>query len=124
MHLADIRRALDHQRIPVLLHHGLHNRAHVIDMTVGLNSTVAPAWAASTVVATGAKRTNGANIYNATVGGTTAASGGPTGTGASIADNTVTWAWYCVANAEVQMDNIDLAITQVVNINSVVITHG
>lgn len=96
----------------------------ITDMTVGLNSTVAPAWAASTVVPTGAKRTNGANIYNATVGGTTAASGGPTGTGASIADNTVTWAWYCLANAEVQMDNIDLAITQVVNINSVVITHG
>ena len=96
----------------------------IIDMTVGLNSAVAPAWAVSTVVATGAKRANGANIYNATVGGTTAASGGPTGTGGSIVDNTVTWAWYCIANAEVQLDSIDLAITQTVTINSVAFTHG
>jgi hypothetical protein len=34
---------------------------------------------------------NGGNVYTCTVAGTSAASGGPTGTGASIADNTVTW---------------------------------
>jgi hypothetical protein len=49
------------------------------------------AWVASTAYATGAMVYNGANYYIATTGGVSASSGGPTGTAASITDNTVTW---------------------------------
>lgn len=51
----------------------------------------ATAWAASTAYAAAARRTNGGNIYEVTVAGTSAASGGPTGTGTTIVDGTVTW---------------------------------
>jgi hypothetical protein len=36
---------------------------------------------------------NGANIYKCVVGGHSAASGGPTGIGSGIVDNTATWDW-------------------------------
>lgn len=50
-----------------------------------------PAWAATTVYAVGARRKNGGNVYQAVLGGTSAASGGPSGTRDDIVDNTVTW---------------------------------
>jgi hypothetical protein len=37
--------------------------------------------------------TNGGNVYVLTAGGTSAGSGGPTGTGGSITDNGCTWAY-------------------------------
>lgn len=49
------------------------------------------AWAASTAYAVGAKVTNGGKAYQATVAGTSAASGGPTGIASAITDGTVTW---------------------------------
>lgn len=49
------------------------------------------AWAASTAYALGARVTLGGNVYQCTIAGTSAASGGPTGTGTAIADGTVTW---------------------------------
>ena len=49
------------------------------------------AWASGTVYAAGARRTNGGNVYQCTTGGTSAGSGGPTGTGSAIADNTAVW---------------------------------
>lgn len=55
-----------------------------------------PAWAASTAYAVGAKVTNGSNIYTCTVAGTSAASGGPTGTSPGP-DNTVTWSYTSAA---------------------------
>lgn len=59
--------------------------------TVIADYTVGSAWVASNVTAVGQYCTNGGNTYQATAAGTTAASGGPTGTGASIVDGTVTW---------------------------------
>ena len=38
-------------------------------------------------------------VYVCTVGGTSAASGGPTGTGSAIVDNTVTWKWIATGIA-------------------------
>ena len=35
-----------------------------------------------------------ANVYRCTIAGTSAATGGPTGTGSAITDGTVTWAWF------------------------------
>src|SRR6266403_826858 len=49
------------------------------------------AWVGATAYTLNQLRSNGANIYLCTNPGTPAASGGPTGTGTGIADNTVTW---------------------------------
>lgn len=48
-------------------------------------------WLASTGYSIGQKRVNGGQAYKVTVTGTSAASGGPTGTGTAIVDGTVTW---------------------------------
>ncbi|CAN0621098.1 P2_N domain-containing protein [Burkholderia multivorans] len=49
------------------------------------------AWAGTTAYAVGAQVSNGGNVYQCTVAGTSAASGGPSGNGTAIADGTVTW---------------------------------
>lgn len=51
----------------------------------------AAAWLANTAYAVGQTVSNGGNVYICTIGGTSAGSGGPTGTGLGIVDNTVTW---------------------------------
>ena len=48
-------------------------------------------WLANQIYTIGQKRVNGSQAYKVIVSGTSAASGGPTGTGASIVDGTVTW---------------------------------
>lgn len=94
-------------------------------LTVGLNSTVAPVWAGTTAYVAGDYRSNGANIYKCVTGGTSAGSGGPTGTGTGITDGGVTWDWYCVASANVQMNNIEVNNTQTVTVSaSPTITHA
>ena len=59
--------------------------------TVTADYTVGSAWIASNVTAVGQFCTNSGNTYQCTAAGTTAASGGPTGTGTSITDGSVTW---------------------------------
>jgi hypothetical protein len=49
------------------------------------------AWAAGTAYAYGTYRYNGTNVYVCTGTGTSAASGGPTGTGTGIVDYNATW---------------------------------
>lgn len=48
-------------------------------------------WLASTIYAVGQKVYNSSNVYVCTVAGTSASSGGPTGTGTGITDGGVTW---------------------------------
>jgi len=67
-------------------------------------SSVAPlAWAATTAYVVGDIRKNGAfpntKIYEATVAGTSAGSGGPSTFGSAIVDGTVTWRYLAVADA-------------------------
>ncbi len=50
-------------------------------------------WTPSTAYAVGAIVSNGDNLYRCITAGTSAASGGPTGTGASIQDGSVFWTW-------------------------------
>lgn len=52
---------------------------------------ISPAWTATTAYIIGDRVVNGANRYVVTVAGTSAGSGGPTGTGTGIVDNGVTW---------------------------------
>lgn len=53
--------------------------------------TVGSTWIASNVTAVGQYCTNGGNTYVCVTAGTTAASGGPTGTGSGIVDGTAHW---------------------------------
>lgn len=53
----------------------------------------AAAWAASTAYIVGARVAAGGNIYLCQVAGTSASSGGPTGTSNAITDGSVTWSY-------------------------------
>ena len=59
--------------------------------TVAGTITTVATWIASTVYAIGARVTLGSKIYQCTINGTSASSGGPSGTGSAIVDGTVTW---------------------------------
>lgn len=65
--------------------------AEIVCVTGG--SAANTAWAVSTAYSVGARRYNGANVYRCVTAGTSAGAGGPTGTGSSIADGTVVWAY-------------------------------
>lgn len=81
-------------------------------------------WKASTVYASGDHVTNDSGkVYKCTTGGTSAGSGGPTGTGGSIADNTVTWA-YVQAAADMTVDNSDVVSGQDVVVSGFTLTDG
>jgi hypothetical protein len=73
--------------------------------SIGNNLTVtqfsAAPWVASHVYAQGAGVVNGANVYTCTTAGTSAASGGPTGTGTGIVDGTARWAFVVAGGARV-----------------------
>jgi hypothetical protein len=69
---------------------------------VGVAATkgVYTAWKAGAVVATNSYCYNGNNTYKCTVGGTSAGSGGPTGTATSgIVDNTAQWGYVGIFSA-------------------------
>lgn len=51
------------------------------------------AWTPSTAVLVGQERKNGGKLYRCITSGTTASSGGPTGTASDITDGTAHWAW-------------------------------
>lgn len=59
--------------------------------TVSFARGAPPAWAASTVYTVGQGVVLGGNIYQCSTAGTSAASGGPTGTGTAITDGTAVW---------------------------------
>jgi uncharacterized phage protein gp47/JayE len=61
------------------------------ETTASATITTVTAWAPATVYSAGARRTNAGRIYQCTIGGTSAGSGGPTTTASAITDNTVTW---------------------------------
>ncbi|MBN3734647.1 major capsid protein P2 [Burkholderia sp. Tr-20390] len=69
-------------------------------------------WAASTAYAVGAQVTNGGNLYKATAAGTSASSGGPSGTSTSITDGGVTWTYVSAAGSvtNVQVRNAGVII--------------
>ena len=67
-----------------------------------LRWSTANAWAVSTSYAAGARVINGSNLYQCTTGGTSAGSGGPTGTSTGIVDGTCVWSYVSAsAGAEV-----------------------
>lgn len=76
---------------------------------------VAEPWAASRAYVVGQQVLNGGNVYRCTVAGTSAGSGGPTGTGTGITDGGVTWN-FVVAGADMTLDNTSIASGQTVNV--------
>lgn len=93
-------------------------------LTVGLNPTAAPSWVGSQPYTADQTVTNGPNQYRVVTPGTSAASGGPTGTGASINDGTVTWAWIAPANANVQLSTMRWDVSDVINVQSATLQHA
>lgn len=67
--------------------------------TVTFARAVPPAWTASKAYTIGQGVTNGGNVYQCIGAGTSASSGGPTGTGTSITDGTVTWQYLSAGPA-------------------------
>lgn len=63
-----------------------------VDISTALTGTASgTAWASSTAYSLDAVRVNGGKAYVVTTAGTSAESGGPTGTGSSITDGSVVW---------------------------------
>src|SRR5690349_9631511 len=56
------------------------------------------AWVHSTSYSVGQVRQNGSNAYRVITAGTSAASGGPTGTGSNITDGTVHWKYLAAVD--------------------------
>lgn len=90
--------------------------------TCGLQGLAAQNWAASTPYVLNQQVALGGNVYKVTTAGTSAASGGPTGTGSGISDGTVTWAY--VGAASLILDNTNFAATQAVSITGFTLTDG
>lgn len=67
-------------------------------------------WSASKAYVVGQQVHLGGNVYRATAAGTSASSGGPTGTGTGITDGGVTWAY--VGSVDMTLDNTNLATGQ------------
>ncbi len=63
----------------------------IFTTTESATLAAATAWASATAYAVGDIVSNDSNIYVCDVAGTSAGSGGPTGEGTAIVDNTVTW---------------------------------
>lgn len=85
--------------------------ATVAEIIAGLDAAIdAAAWAATTAYAIEDHVTNDSGkVYRCTVAGTSAASGGPTGTGSAIVDGTVTWTYVGVDHNLTLTDNTTYA---------------
>jgi len=91
-----------------------------------MQAIISMAWQASKAVVVGEYNHNGGDLYRCTTAGTTAASGGPSGTGASITDGTAVWT-FVQAGTDMTMDNTSISSGppgQQVNITSFSITAG
>lgn len=79
-------------------------------------------WAASKAYALNMHVNNGGNVYLSTTAGTSAGSGGPSGTGTGITDGSAVWAY--VGTADLILDNTDFALSQAVAISTFTLNDG
>ncbi|EZP57271.1 hypothetical protein [Sphingomonas sp. RIT328] len=87
-----------------------HFRIKAADGTYHMQGLVSEAWTASKPYVVGMQVNLGGNVYRATAAGTSAANGGPAGTGAAIVDNGVTWAY--VGPQDMVLTNTNIALGQ------------
>jgi hypothetical protein len=90
--------------------------------TCHLQGLAGQTWLASTAYTVGDQVNNGGNCYICDTSGTSAGSGGPTGTGSNITDGTTQWDYLGVAFAT--LDNVNIAVTQEVNVTAFTISIG
>lgn len=74
------------------------------------------AWAASTAYLLNQQVSNGGNVYRCTTAGTSAGSGGPTGTGSGITDGSAVWTY--VGALDMTLDNTNLNAGQPFSISA------
>jgi len=77
-------------------------------------------WAASTAYLLNQQVSIGGNVYRCTTAGTSASSGGPTGTGSGISDGTAVWAY--IGPVDMVLDNGNLALGQTVQVTGFTLT--
>ncbi|MHB8388137.1 MAG: hypothetical protein ACYDDA_10805 [Acidiferrobacteraceae bacterium] len=94
--------------------------ARALNTTPGavIDLGVSSPWLASTAVVLNQMASNGGNLYICTTAGTTAASGGPTGTGTGITDGTAVWSYVAPGVASVTLSNAAVTQSLTVTINS------
>jgi hypothetical protein len=90
--------------------------------TCHVQGTTSQPWAISTAYALNQQAHNGGNVYRVTTAGTSAGSGGPTGTGTGITDGTVTWNY--VGPLDMAIDNTNFATGQPFNVTTYTLTDG
>lgn len=103
----DAGRGVFHSYVATASHHLLYcdeaNGYHVYtessDTWIAVTSGITQAWAASTAYVIGNQVTNGGNVYLCDTSGTSAGSGGPTGTGTNIADGSARWDYVSAASS-------------------------
>lgn len=91
--------------------------------TCRMQGLISAPWAGGRAYALGEQAHNGGNLYRVTTPGTSAASGGPSGTGASIVDGGVTWT-FVQAGTDMTIDNTSISAGQQVNVTSFTLTAG
>lgn len=100
---------------------GRHFRLYANDgTTCHIQGLVSQTWTISTVYATGQQVHNGGNVYLCTTGGTSAGSGGPTGTGTGITDGACVWDY--VGTQDMALDNTSITAGQQVTITAFTLT--
>lgn len=80
-------------------------------------------WQGTTAYTAGDRVTNNGRIYEAASSGTSASSGGPTGTGTGISDGSVTWD-FVSAVGDMTISNVTVAIGQDVEVTEFEWTEG
>ena len=80
-------------------------------------------WAGSKAYLLNQQASNGGNVYRCTTAGTSAAAGGPTGTGSGITDGGAVWN-YIQTGVDMSLDNTSLNVGQTVSFTALTITAG
>ena len=87
-----------------------HYRLKASDGAYDIQGLVSEPWAGSKAYVVGQQVSLNGNVYRATAAGTSASTSGPTGTGGSITDGGVTWAY--VGPTDIVLDNTNIAAGQ------------
>lgn len=88
--------------------------------TCHLQGLASQPWAASAPFSLNQQVNNNGLVYKCVTAGTSASSGGPTGTGAGITDGSCVWDY--VGTADLVLDNGNIASGQQISINSFIIS--
>lgn len=104
---------------------GLAGYYRVLDTagtTCGMQGLLSQTWQASTAYLLNQQVNNGGNVYKATTAGTSAGSGGPTGTGSGITDGSAVWTY--LGTVDMILDNTNFAVGQQFTVTSFALTDA